>query len=256
MAEENTSPNPEGKVDEPQLSPVEQKALEQGWRPKDQWDGDEDSWRPAKEFLDRGELFKKIDAQNQTIRELKKTQDALAKHNARIAEVEYKRALETLKKQKRDALAEGNADAVMEIDERIDDVKQAQREVQAQPAQTQADVVNPVFNAWVEKNNWYNTNKAMRAFANEVGREYAAQGLSPVEALERITSDVKKEFADKFSNPRRTAPGAVEGATKSGKTATSDRFELTDDERRAMDRFVKQGIITKEKYIEQIKATR
>lgn len=236
-------------------SPIEQKAMEMGWVPQDQWDGEADSWRPAKEFVDRGELFKKIDDQNRTIKELKKTQEALAKHNARIAEVEYKRALETLKKQKREALADGDADAVIEIDDRIDAVKEAQREVQAQPA-PQQDVVNPVFAAWQEKNSWYNTNRAMRAFANEVGLEAAKNGMSPVEALEHVTKEVKKEFADKFQNPRRTAPGAVEGATPKGGKTTSDRFELTDDERRAMDRFVKQGIITKEKYIEQIKATR
>lgn len=247
MADENTP-----QVVEPQVNPVEAKAMEQGWVPQDQWQGDPDQWRPAKEFLDRGELFKKIDEQNRTLKEFRKTIDDLKSHNSKIAEIEYKRALDSLRKQKRDALAEGDADAVVEIEDRIDAVKEAQREVAAAPRQDVAAEVHPVFQAWVEKNPWFNNNRAMRSFANDVGREAAASGKTPSEVLEIVEKEVKKEFADKFKNPRREAPSSVEGSTNRG-TSKADDYQLTDMERQVMNRFVRQGVMTKEEYIKQLK---
>lgn len=244
MADENN---------EVQLTPIEVKASEQGWVPQDQWEGDADAWRPAKEFLDRGELFKKIDDQRRDNKELRKVVEDLKQHNARIADIEYKRALATLKSKKRDALVEGDADAVIEIDEQIDAVKEAQREVVERPQPSVAQEVNPIFAAWVERNSWFNSNKAMRAFANDLGRDAAAQGMSPNEVLKFVETEVKKEFADKFRNPRRDAPGAVEGSTNKGSSKSGDDFELTDLQRQVMSRLVRQKVLTKEEYIAQLK---
>ena len=46
-----------------QFDEYEQRASAEGWVPKEEWTGDPAQWRPAKEFLDRGELFKKIEEQ-------------------------------------------------------------------------------------------------------------------------------------------------------------------------------------------------
>ena len=35
----------------------EAEAREQGWKPKEGYEGDPEKWRPAKEFVERGELF-------------------------------------------------------------------------------------------------------------------------------------------------------------------------------------------------------
>lgn len=256
MAEEINKEQPapaEPEVKE--LSPTEQKAALQGWVPQEEWEGDPEAWRPAKEFLDRGELFKKIDEQGRTIKEFKKVVDDLRKHNAKIAEVEYKRALDDLKKQKKDALLEGDADAVIDIDERMAVVRDAQKEAAAQPAPAPADV-HPAFSAWVERNQWYNSNKAMQAYADKVGLELGAQGMSPSDVLAAVEREVKKEFADRFTNPNRAKAGAVEGSTaKSG--GKKDSFQLTPEEHRAMQRFVKTiPGYTEEKYIAEIKKIR
>lgn len=249
---ENNTPAEEH-IETPALSPIEQKAMEQGWVPQDQWDGDPEQWRPAKEFLDRGELFRKIEDQNRTIKEFKKVVDDLKRHNAKIAEVEYKRALEQLKSQKKQAIAEGDGDAVVDIDERIEAVREAQREIAEAPPQEAAAEVNPIFVAWVEKNQWFNTNKAMRAYANEIGREAASRGMSPTDVLEYVEREVKKEFAEKFKNPRRDAPGHVENSSTKGNAGKRETFTLTDEERRVMQRFVRAGALTEEEYIKQLK---
>ena len=112
---------------EPQLTAAEQKAMEQGWVPQDQWEGDPEQWRPAKEFLDRGELFKKIEDQNRTIKEFKRALDDLKQHHSKTRETEYARALQALKAQKKTALEEGDADTVIKLDDQIDLVKEEQQ---------------------------------------------------------------------------------------------------------------------------------
>jgi hypothetical protein len=257
MAEENKDvsleqPAPEVK----ELTPTELKAKEQGWVPQTEWDGDPDQWRPAKEFLDRGELFKKIDDQSRTIKEVRKALVDLQKHNSKLAEVEYKRALETLKQQKKDALLEGDADAVVDIDEKMDLVRDAQKAAAQAVPQVPADVqeqIHPVFNAWKERNSWYENNRAMRAFADRVGAEAAARGASVTDVLQIVDQEVKKEFAEKFVNPNRAKAPGVEGSTNKG-GGKKDTFELTSDERRVAERFIRTVPgMTMEKYIADLK---
>lgn len=247
MAEENKSA--EG-GNEPQFTEIELKAIDQGWRPKDEWDGDPAEWRSAKEFVDRGELFKKIEDQNRTIKEFKKTLDDFARHHAKVREAEYKRAVEELKQQKKEALIEGDADAVVNIDEKLDLVREAQR-VAPPPVQAPAEV-NPVFQAWKERNSWYDSNRAMRGAADTIGNDLAERGMSPADILVEVERQIRKEFAHKFENPNRQRASAVEGTGPKG-TSKKDDFVLTDEERRAMRRFVDQKVMTEAEYIAELK---
>jgi Zn-finger nucleic acid-binding protein len=256
MAEQNKD-EPTGQepiVNEPkQLSDVELRAQEQGWVPQEEWTGDAEQWRPAKEFLDRGELFKKIDEQNRTIKEFRKTLDEFAKHHSRVKDTEYKRALDDLKKAKKDALVEGDADAVIDIDEKIAMVREAQQ-TEAAPKVPDVPQGNPVFDNWIERNSWYKTNRAMKAVADDIGKQLAAEGHSPTEILAIVEREVKKEFADKFVNPNRNKPGAVEGSTNKGSKGTKETFTLTDEERRVANKFIRSiPGYTMEKYVEELK---
>lgn len=238
---------------EVQLSPIEQKAREEGWVPKEEWEGNPDEWRPAKEFVDRGELFKKIEDQNRTIKQFKATLDAMSKHHAQVREVEYKRALETLKAQKKEALVEGDADAVIDLDEKIALVREEQRELKEAPPVAVEPVGNPVLDRWQDRNSWYGSDRAMTAFTDALGRELHAKGVSLTDALAEIDKQVKVEFAHKFRNPNKDKPGMVESSSnRGGKNA--DSFELSEEERQVMHKLVKSGVMTKEEYIRDLKA--
>jgi hypothetical protein len=183
----------------------------------------------------------------------------LAKHHSRVQKVEYERALAELKAQKKEALNEGDADAVVDIDEKLALVREAQKEAaqqQVAPAPAAPAETNPVFVNWVERNSWYSNQPAMRAYADRLGNELGARGgMSPTDLLAEIEREVKKEFAHKFNNPNRDKPGAVEGSTNKGGKG-KDSFTLSEEERRVMQRFVKQGVITEEKYIAELKKTK
>lgn len=248
MADENQGQ--EGQNTEVQFTEIEAKAAEQGWRPKDEWEGEPDDWRTAREFLDRGEFFKRIEDQNRTIKELRKTQIDMTKHLELVRKTEFKRALEVLKAQKRVALESGDVEKVVELDEEIADTK---AELQRPAPQVHVEVdpqLNPIFMAWKERNGWYETNAAMRAYADRLGTELTG---TPSEILVQVEKAVKKEFAHKFENPRRAGSSAVEGSSVKPGTKKDDGFKLTEHERRVMQRFVRAGAITEEQYIKDLK---
>jgi hypothetical protein len=257
---ENTAQNNSGtSVPGEQLTPIQQEALDMGWVPKEEFDGDPDRWVDAGEFVRRGELFKKIESQSKEMKELRKALNELAKHNAKVREVEYDRALKALKSEKKAALAEADADRVIEIDDQIDLVKDQQRQLQAQQVQqvqqTAAQEIHPELKNWMGRNGWYESNRSMRAWADARGIELAEAGQSPTDVLKTLEKEVKDRFKEKFHNPNRDRAGAVEGNVPRGNTKGAD-FELSDVEKTIMKTLVDGGHITKEEYIKQLKAVK
>jgi len=258
MAEDIQNTPNEGTQVPGELTPVQQEALQQGWVPKEEFDGDPERWVDAGEFVRRGELFRKIESQSKELKDVKKALSELAKHNSKIREVEYNRALEGLKAQKKEALSEGDADRVVDIDDKIDLVKDQQKQLQNQlhqEAQQQTPEVHPELAGWIAKNPWYETNPEMRKFADRMGLALAGD-MSPTDVLKEVEKEVKSRFKDKFRNPNRDKPGAVEGAVnRQGKSAEAD-LELSDVEKTIMKTLVDGGHITKDEYLKQLKAVK
>jgi hypothetical protein len=236
-----------------ELTPVQQEARESGWVPKEEYTGDPDKWVDAAEFIRRGELFKKIETQSRAIKDLNKAiQDIQALH-AKSREVEYKRALETVRREKKQALEDGDADAVIEADEKIEMLRDAQRNDPPPREEQHTGEEHPEFVNWKAKNTWYETNKGMKAYADTVGAELRASGLSPSEVLKAVERKVREEFPQRFKNPNQEKPNAVEGgSTRSGKGG-GDSYVLDDTERSIMNNFIRLGVMTKEQYIAELK---
>lgn len=244
-------------VQEPQLTGIEQEALAQGWVPKEEFQGDPSRWVDAGEFVRRGELFSKIEAQK---RDLKRTQEdiqALKQHLAAVKEGEYKRALATLRAERNEAIGEGDYDKVTKLEEKMDAVKEeAQKAVEQIKTVTQeAQQVAPEFARWVERNSWYASQPHMKTFADTVGIRLAQMGMDPAEVLKKVELEVRKEFPNKFQNPNQQRASAVEGgSSKPTSKVSSASFELTEQETRIMNNLVRSKTMTKEQYIADLKA--
>ena len=239
----------------PQVDPIEAEAREQGWKPKEEYEGDPTKWRPAKEFVERGELFGKIDHMGKELKETRKALKMLQDHHTKVRETEYNRALTELKALQKKHLEEGNSDGYLETTELLTDLKAEQkaREVVQQNVPNQPD---PRFINWVSANKWYEKDAEMRKYADTLGAGYAASnpGIDPEEVLQYVTKEVRTRFSTKFVNPNREKPSTVEGASTGA--ANKSLFELTDDERKVMNTFVRAGVMSKEDYIAQVKQMR
>jgi len=242
-------------VDTPEYSEIEQQAIEQGWRPKEEWEGDETKWRDAKEFVERGELYSKIDTMGRDLKDTKKALKMLQEHHSKLKEVEYNKAVQELKATQKLNLEKGDADAYLETTELLTDLKAEQkaREVYQEQMPEQVD---PRFTAWVEKNKWYAQEPAMKKHADLIGEVYARQNpdLEPVDVLAYVAKEIREKFKEKFVNPNRNKQ-TVEGRGLSAPTPKG-KIELTAEEVKVMNTFIRTGIMTKEQYLEEVKAMR
>jgi len=230
---------------------AELEAMDSGWIPKEEYKGVEHKWVDAGEFLRRGELFKKIEDQSKQLKDVRSALNEMKKLHGQVREVEYKRALDALREQKRTALQEGDADAVIAAEERIDLVKEQVKQLQAEPQAVQEASEHPEFTQWTDRNSWYKNSGPMKAFADALGQDLARAGNSPSEVLKKVEAEVRKEFPNKFRNPNQDKPGSVE--TGQGRGTSKSSFSLTDEQRRVMNTFVRSGVMTEKQYVEELK---
>lgn len=258
----------EGKeeVKEVVMSPVEQSAREQGWVSEEEWvaEGkDASEWRSAKEFVDRGELYRSI---HSTKRELKQTQAALTalqKHHAHVFEKAQKQALEELKREKRLAIREEDFQKLEQVEEQIEELTEQQKAEKQAFEQEQAQLhanqggTPPEFEAWQSRNTWYVSDEELREYADFKGIKYAQKnpGISPSAVLEYVEKQVRKQFPDKFGTQKKAAPNPVTGVNKTNSASRKGEadIELTDTERDIMNDLVSSGVMTKAQYIAELK---
>jgi len=246
---------------EKQLSSIEQRALEQGWKPKEQFDGEEDDFIDAKEFVRRGELFSKIEHQSKEVKQLRQALEALKQHHSKTKEVEYKRALKQLDQARRQAVVDGEHDRAFALEDKIEEIKEEKENFDndfnqvAVPSQN----TDQVFESWQSNNSWYGKDKAMTAFADKLGVEFRSEvlagSMTKEEVFAKISREVKAEFKHKFQNPKASRGSAVEASSRGGRSNYSaGGFQLDDTQRAIMRKFVDQGVMTEAQYIKELKA--
>lgn len=216
-------------------------AREEGWVPKDEWEGNPDDWIDAKEFLFRGELMGRIKKQTKFINSMKgEIEDMrtalqeLGEHNKKIAEQERKKALDELKQAKKDAFEERDFDTMEEIDERMSELKSVDLSKEPEvkkddPPQTD---IHPDVDAWLKKNDWYEKDKILQGVANGAIQQLLAEDPeleeTPAELLEEAKKIVMAEMPHKFEDSTRKATprsAVVEPDTRSRSTSgRKDKF--------------------------------
>lgn len=185
-----------------EIDPLEARAREMGWRPKEEFDGDEVTWVDAGEFVRRKPLFDEIHKNKRKVADLEKSFTKLKDHHERVREAAYKQAIEELKAEKLKALEEQDHRRVVEIDDEI-------AEKRANPPRPEP-VENPEFDEWVEGNQWYMTDKEMKAVADRAGKQFLQTNpdADRADIYEYAESVVKKRFSDKFKPDRQAAPNS------------------------------------------------
>lgn len=225
---------------------VEQEALAQGWRPKEEFDGDPDRFIDAGEFVRRGELFSKIDHQNRELKQLRQAIDQFKQHHANVDKAAYDRALADLKRQRKEALAEGDVEKFAELDEQVEGLKEDRDQAISRQRQesAQAQQPDPAFGQWLQKNQWYQNDPIMKGAADSFGIQLAKQGVEPLEVLKQVEKKIKEEFKHKFENPNRQRAGAVESPGR-GPAAGKSKYQPSEMEKRIGESLVRSKAFEK-----------
>lgn len=246
----------EQQQEEVKLSPMEEQALEMGWKPRTEFDGSDDEFIDAKEFVRRKPLFDRLEQQSKQLKNVSKTLDQLKGHYSKIREVEFNRALAELKAARTQAITDSDGSRFEVIDDRIKEVEKEAAQV-LQEAQQGPEPANPAeFQAWQSKNSWYQKDEAMTAFADRVGLRlkpaHEAGELTPVQILHKVEQAVRAEFPHKFKNVNKEHAPSVGEGKQQGVSKQKD-MDLTETEQKIMNNFVRSGIMTKEQYLKDLR---
>lgn len=255
MSDEVVAPVEQPQVVEP--SPVEQEAMDMGWRPKQEWTGPEEDFIDARTFVRNKSLFDKIEGLAKRVKDQDRTIGMLKEHHSKVEEATRKQVIEELKKAKKQAYADGDVDQAIEIDDEIS--KQRALEIYEKGQAKQKQPLHPEFVAWVEKNSWYASDATLRGEADALGIAYKTQNpdKTPAEVLSYVTTKIKRANPEKFSNQERNKPSMVEGATqRTPSSSKGSSFQLTEEEEKVCKTFVRNGVMSREDYIKEIKKVR
>lgn len=248
-------------VDEPVLSEVEQKAVKMGWTPKDQFRGDPDKWRPAEEFVERGEnmlplLKAQVKRQDREISELKENFKKFGEYHTKTEQRAYEKAMADLREQRAQAIASGDGAAFDRVDNEINAIRKDLEESARKVVQAENNSENdPVFVEWKSRNSWVNDPKAEQwAFSYGSYLINAGKAERGLDVFEKISKAARTEFPDKFENQRRTTAPAVEGGVPAARRNGKSYADIPASDRAACERMAKNGFPDDEKAQAKFKA--
>src|SRR6056297_2071478 len=251
---------------------VEELASQLGWKP----DHSGENYVDAATFILRSkEIQDSMKDHNKDLKSqlhnLQGSVDALKEHNERVYKAEVSRMqneIERLWKERRAAIETADVDKVDELDKEINGLAK-----NLNTPEPEKPTVNPVYDEWVQENQWYLTNKDMAAYADQVAQQYLGAPLERLYPLVRnkVAEVFPEQFESKNNEPATPKPGTlanpgkpakaekpvgpaspVEGGKKGGSNPTFTKADLTQEQTSIMNQFVKSGIMTEEQYIKDL----
>ena len=240
-------------------SEVEQKALKMGWTPKDQFKGDPEKWRPADEFVDRGEnmlpiIKAQVKRQDREIAELKETLQKFGEYHTKTEHRAYEKAFNDLREQRAQAIASGDGAEFDRVDNEINSIREQFRQPIVEAKQHDPDT-DPVFVEWKSRNSWVNDPRAEQwAFQYGSYSVNAGKATRGLDVFDKISKAAKEEFPDKFNNPRRDSASSVEGGVPSSRRNGKSYADIPASDRSACERMAKNGFPDDEKSQAKFKA--
>lgn len=239
----------------PQLSEMEQKAYDQGWRPEEDFAGKGD-WKTAKEFVKDGEWLGKIKELNQRIDGQQKDFNERLENTNKLNEARRESEIRELRTQQRNAVDMGDTDSYDDSQRKIDDLEKQVAE--PAPAAPQKD---PAITAWEAENPWINEPGNEKAgVAQGIWTNFANQNPAATtqQALAYVTERIDNLYPSNPGNPRRAAPNTTENARKSSQRKGKDLTmgDLTPSEQGEWNQYGKMMFKTEKAFLKAVSDSR
>lgn len=271
MTTENVENNPikSTETETPTELSMEDRAREMGWKPAEEYSGDKNKWVNAEVYVARAPLFEELDKQRKTVKKLTEQMAALTTYQTQIREDQTKKVIAELKQAKKLALDNADSEAVIEIDERLQEVRE-QITSQRQEARETSAEIRQEFRDFVKENSWYESDSTLKREADILGtaiwQKSISSGYTPdlSDVYQEVATKIRKLYPEKFENQnKRTAPSVESGSTRSTGTSKKKAFgveDLNEDERKVFNTLFKRGSpppgITADEYLTEIQKMR
>jgi len=212
---------------------VEGLAGEMGWRPKEDWKGDPDKWKPAHEYV-----RSTVDVNRKVVNRLKGVEDQLARvarTSVSITEREVAKERERLMQEREEAFDAGDRDAFVRAERELAKV------VEVAPAPVPDET-----HSFIERNaNWFQKDQEATAWAINRTNELAATGLGHARQLAIVEREAKQMFPE-FFEAEKPKPKAAPLNTPGARSAVSAKKGFAslpaDAQKAALDFEAKRGI--------------
>jgi hypothetical protein len=275
MSEENLQQTESTQESAPPAENYDSEARAQGWVAQEEFRGNEKDWVDAETFVKRGREILPIVRKNneKLLKELKEARAiaeearSAAKEFQKFQKEQYERKAKDLEAQiavlktaRKDAISSGDGERVIELEEASDSLKQELADTKSAaaappPEPPKAEPTPDVdFQNWLEVNkSWFGQDRRATGIANGLGESIRAEfpNLQGKAFLDKLDEELAATFPDKFGKKKVANPMDGGSASGTGRPSKSKRSyeNLPGDAKAACDRFVKQGLMTKEQYI-------
>ena len=228
------------------LGTVEERATRMGWSPKDQFRGPADKWVDAATYVKNGE--EALPILRERLRKLERTNIELSQSVTDLREMNDKTFARAYDKAKKDLQAEIRAAAKDGDEKRAEAAANDLADLEQQKAARKADNdKDPVFDAWAKENPWY-SDPELAVEAETIAYRLRRKGETAdgLPFLEKVKTEMKKAFPEKFENPRRKEGGTVErsnpGGEGGGNSGSKSWDKMPADAKATGERFIKQKL--------------
>lgn len=246
VVEPEVAPVEEAETEEQQeqpADPVESLARELGWRPKEEFRGDETQWKPAADFIRDGR-----DVQRTMSRELRSVRDEVS----RISRTSSQLLADKLAEQEnywrnvhRKAVEDGDHSMAERAVQERDKIKAA--------APEPVNDLPPETTDFMERNKaWFGKDPLATLRAKQVAKGLADDGLSIPEQLRQAERAIRKEFPELFPAQAKQ-PAAVQTAQARSSPTGSRKKGFADmpaESQRMAQSYLKEHGIPLEKFAE------
>lgn len=256
----------------PETNQYENEARAQGWVGLEEFRGKEEDWVDAETFVRRGKeimpilrknnekLLKELAEAKKVAEEAREAAKEFREYQKELTERKVKELntqIEQLKQAKREAISAGDGDRVIAIDDAIDDIKEEQRatkeEAKAKVEEVKEQSFDPSLNEWLGTNSWFGQDQRMTAIANGVGEAIRRENPNLIGKpfLEQLDKELADIFPEKFGKKKTPNPMDGGGGGSAGRPLRGKKSydNLPADAKAACDKFVKQGLMTREDYV-------
>jgi hypothetical protein len=186
-----------------EADPIVELAVKMGWKPKDEFHGDEAEFREPADFI-----LASRDINRSVSRELRSVREQLDRVTSTSTQILADKLAE------KDAYWQGvHRKAVDDGDHAAAERATEERlKLKAQPAQEQEPPETQAFRQ--RHSGWFGKDRVATARAMEVAEKSMRLGASPAEQLEDAERAIRREFPELFPKAAKQAPGVQTGSSR------------------------------------------
>jgi hypothetical protein len=212
------------------------RAEKQGWTdyaPYVDRGGDPANWRPAREFVERGEMIGELKTLRQSQASQEKSFDERLVNNNKLHEQQTALFINELEIKRDQAIERGDKDEAVGYMDNISELKtEPAPKPEASPDMAKAEKLDSLIR---DGNEWIYGQDDKGDYAASLLRDYWQKGHSPEEIVTMISNKVDKVFPSTNVNHNRNIPAATNNSKGPGGKAQARSLTMNDlssDERK------------------------